>query len=292
MEAVLNIAPQLRSWIVHNLERGCAPEQLVGGMVEQAFEPAIARALVEAFVRSRRDGAPEPRESVVIELPPPDAPPTQRLPSGARIDAGDRMIPVVMRMQRPVIALLEDVLDACECDRLVALARTRLRPSTVVDPATGLDRVAGHRDSEGMFFALGETPFIDALDRRFSAIMGMPVENGEGLQVIRYGPRAASAPHFDFLVASNDANRASLARSGQRVSTLIAYLNDVAAGGDTVFPELGLAVSPRKGHGLYFEYADSAGRLDVLSAHAGGAVSEGEKWAVTKWMRERRFVPA
>ena len=292
MQAALNLSRELRSWIVHNLERGCPPEQLVSGMVGQSFEPAVARALIAAFAEAHRDGAPLPGESIVVEIPATATRARSRLAPGNTLPAADRTVAVVMRMERPIVAVLDKVLEAHECDRLIALARARLRPSTVLDPHSGKNVEAEHRDSEGMFFTLGETPFIDTLDRRLSAIMNAPVENGEGLQVLRYGRAARSAPHFDFLVPSSDANRASIARSGQRVSTLIVYLNDVPAGGETVFSEIGLAISPRKGQGLYFEYADSEGRLDALSAHAGAPVAEGEKWAATKWMRSRRFVPA
>jgi prolyl 4-hydroxylase len=59
-----------------------------------------------------------------------------------------------------------------------------------------------------------------------------------------------------------------------------------------VFPETGLAVTPRKGSAVYFEYCNSAGQLDALSLHAGSPVHAGEKWVATKWMRQRRFVPA
>jgi prolyl 4-hydroxylase len=120
--------------------------------------------------------------------------------------------------------------------------------------------------------------------------MQLPADQGEGLQVLRYRGGGQCAPHFDFLVPSNEANRASLARSGQRIATLIVYLND-AAGGETYFPETGLAVSPRRGHGLYFEYADERGVLDKRSAHGAAPVASGEKWIVTKWMRDRTFVP-
>jgi prolyl 4-hydroxylase len=199
---------------------------------------------------------------------------------------------VLMRMAPPVLAILESVLAPGECRELIEAARPRLEPSTIVDPETGADRRASHRASDGMFFALGETPFIDALDRRLSALMQLPVENGEGLQVLRYLEGGLCAPHFDFLMPSNAPNRASLARSGQRVATLIVYLNDVPEGGETYFPELGVAVTPREGNGLYFEYANERGELDARSAHGAAPVLHGEKWVVTKWMRERRFVPA
>ena len=191
-----------------------------------------------------------------------------------------------------MIALLESVLSPTECDELIALARPRLKPSTVVDPYTGEDKIAEHRDSEGMFFELNETPFIARLDRRISELMNCPVENGEGLQVLRYGKLAKNTPHFDFLQPSNQKNRDSLLRSGQRISTLVIYLNTVESGGETVFPKLGLAVSAKQGNAAYFEYGNSLRQVDPKSAHAGAPVYAGEKWAVTKWMRERRFISA
>lgn len=189
-----------------------------------------------------------------------------------------------------MLAVLGSVLSDDECQQLIELARPRLARSTVVDPVSGVNAVADYRNSEGMFFRLEETSLIARLDRRLSVLMGAAVENGEGLQVLRYGVGGHSAPHFDFLLPTNRTNEDSLARSGQRVSTLIVYLNDVAEGGATVFPSLGLSVTPRRGNAVYFEYANSRQQLDGKSLHAGAAVIAGEKWAMTKWVRSRRFV--
>jgi prolyl 4-hydroxylase len=130
------------------------------------------------------------------------------------------------------------------------------------------------------------------VDKRLAEIMNMPLENGEGLQILHYPTGAGSAPHHDYLLPSNAANEASIARSGQRVSTLVAYLNDVPAGGETLFPALGWSTSPQRGHAVYFEYCSSDGQLEPASLHASHAVEEGEKWVATKWMRARRFVSA
>jgi len=162
----------------------------------------------------------------------------------------------------------------------------------LVDPATGQDIVSDKRTSYGMFFRLAENDFIARIDRRLSALTNLPIENGEGLQVLHYPVGGGSEPHFDYLQPTNVANRESIARSGQRVSTLVTYLNDVPAGGQTVFPTLGWAVSPLRGNAVYFEYCDDAGRVDPRSLHASAPVTQGEKWVVTKWMRQRRFVSA
>lgn len=130
------------------------------------------------------------------------------------------------------------------------------------------------------------------LDRRIAEIMNLPVENGEGLQILRYPEGAGSAPHFDFLVPSNPASQASITRSGERVSTMVSYLNDVLEGGETAFPEAGWAVSPQRGNAVYFEYCNRLNQLDHASLHASNPVLRGEKWVATKWMRQRPFVAA
>jgi prolyl 4-hydroxylase len=66
----------------------------------------------------------------------------------------------------------------------------------------------------------------------------------------------------------------------------------VAEGGETIFPEIGLSVVPRRGNGLYFEYTNSRMQVDQKSRHAGAPVGAGEKWIATKWMRARRFISA
>lgn len=293
MNLLVHLSPELGAWIAHNLERGCAPPDVVRAMLAQDIDPQLAGGLVDAVVHARGRGLPPPAGEVEIQVDGPgylQEPP--RLPAGPLIRAADRDVVVSLRLARPALALLEGVLSPQECAQFIALGRGRLRPSTVLDPASGRDVVAAHRSSEGMFFLPQETPFVAAIERRLAALMNCPLRNGEGLQLLHYHPGAGSAPHYDFLTPGSAANDASLARSGQRVSSLVIYLNDVERGGETVFPEVGLAVTPRTGHAVHFEYANSRGDVDLLSVHAAAAVEVGEKWVLTKWVRERPFVAA
>ena len=207
-------------------------------------------------------------------------------------DAAARKVRVLACAAQPTLALLGGVLDADECAALIEMARGRLRPSTLADPRTGRDLASEKRGSFGMFFRPFENPLVERIDRRLAAIMSLPTAHGEGLQVLHYPEGAGSEPHFDFLVPANDANRASIARSGQRVATLVAYLNDVPSGGETLFPAVGWAVSPVRGNAVHFSYCDAQGALDHASLHASRAVQSGEKWVATKWMRSRPFVSA
>jgi prolyl 4-hydroxylase len=291
MARVIRFAPQLGHWLTQNLDRGQAPAALVGTMRQQGMAPQAAEAIVGAYVDARLRGVAPPADAIELDDDAP-APVAARLAPGTRLDAGDREVVVHMRTDDPVVATLGNVLDADECRTLIEMARPRLQPSTLVDPMTGRDVVSDKRTSWGMFFRLEENEFIARLDRRLSRVMNLPLENGEGLQLLHYPTGAGSEPHFDYLQPGNAANRESIQRSGQRVSTLVTYLNDVPAGGQTVFPALGWAVSPLRGNAVYFEYGDDHGAVDPRSLHASAPVTQGEKWVVTKWMRQRRFVPA
>jgi prolyl 4-hydroxylase len=293
MAMIVNLPVQLRDWITESVARGVPPAAMVEGLVARNLERGIARRVIDAFVSAHaaprslpaHDGALDVKGSLFV-------PETPRIAPGHVIRAGDRGIRVLQRLQSPVIVMLESVLTAEECEQLIGMAQPRLQRSTVVDGSSGANVAVERRSSDGMFFRLRENPFIARLDERLAALMNGPAENSEGLQVLRYVPGGQYPPHFDFLVPSNAASAQSIARSGQRISTLIVYLNDVLEGGETVFPEVGLSVVPRRGNGLYFEYTNSGSQVDPRSAHGGARVTRGEKWIVTKWMRSRKFMMA
>ncbi|MDQ0033256.1 prolyl 4-hydroxylase [Variovorax boronicumulans] len=291
MSTVVRFSPDLGRWLTHNLNAGQMPQALVATMRKQGMNHRAAQGIVAAYLDARQRGGPMPADA--IELPDEvPSEPVARLAPGTRILAVDREIVVHSRGEDPVFAALGNVVDADECKALIEMAKPRLKPSTLVDPMSGRDVVSDKRASWGMFFRLGENDLVARLDRRLSALMNLPLENGEGLQLLYYPTGAGSEPHHDYLAPTNAANRESIARSGQRVSTLVTYLNDAPEGGQTVFPQLGLAVSPIRGNACYFEYCDGNGRVDARSLHASAPVTRGDKWVMTKWMRERRFVAA
>ncbi len=246
-------------------------------MVKGGFDQDVAATAVRAFLAG--------------ELPGParheyDACPVS--PDGI-IHAHDRAIPSILRVERPQLILFADVLSDEECDQVIELSEGKLQRSTIVDPATGRAEIVGNRSSESTSFQLSETPLIDRLDRRISALMNWPLENGEGLQILRYGVGGEYRAHFDYFPPDQPGHIAHIARGGQRTATLVVYLNDVEGGGDTVFPEAGISISPRKGHALYFRYFNDLGQLDPATKHAGAPVLSGEKWIMTKWMRRYRY---
>jgi prolyl 4-hydroxylase len=294
MSAVVHFPPELRDWLVHNITRGAPAAPLIAAMTAQGFKNEIATALVGAFLSAASAGKPFPADSVEVDPSASDAYRYEepRFASGNLIQAGGRSIRMIMRAACPTLAVFEDFLSSDECERLIASAKPRLAPSTITDPLTGKTIVSESRTSDGMFFRLGENPLIAQIERRIADLVRMPVENGEGLQVLNYQAGAQSSPHFDFLMPGNAENNASIARSGQRIGTLVMYLNDVQEGGGTGFPEVGLTIMPKKGSALYFEYCNSLNQLDGKSLHAGLPIVAGEKWVATKWIRQKTFLSA
>ena len=282
MHATLSPSPIDVHWVVAQVQAGVAPEDIVRPLIDQGWAEADAIEAVEqslrAYVgdREREQGLPP-----AVPVPAP-----VQWNGAAHLHAADRDVGVLAHLVHPQIIVFGNVLAADECERLIALARSRLVRSTTVDPATGGDLVHEARTSEGMYFVRGDNPLCERIEARLAALTGWPVENGEGLQVLRYGVGAQYRPHHDYFAPAEPGSAAILARGGQRVASLVMYLNTTARGGATVFPEAHFQVSAVRGNGVFFSY-DRAHPV-TRTLHGGAPVLEGEKWIATKWLRERR----
>jgi hypothetical protein len=105
-----------------------------------------------------------------------------------------------------------------------------------------------------MFFRRGESELVQRIEARIARLLNWPVENGEGMQVLHYRPGAEYKPHYDYFDPAESRARPPSSRGGQRVATLVMYLNEPARGGGTTFPDLGLEVAPQRGHAVFFAY--------------------------------------
>ena len=139
-----------------------------------------------------------------------------------------------------------------------------------------------------MFFGRGETPLCRRIEARIAALVNWPVANGEGLQVLHYVPGAEYKPHHDYFDPAQPGMASVLKRGGQRVGTVVMYLNTPQQGGGTSFPEVALEVAPIKGNAVFFSYDRPHPISRTL--HAGAPVIAGEKWVATKWLREGEFI--
>ncbi|HEX7440976.1 MAG TPA: 2OG-Fe(II) oxygenase [Caldimonas sp.] len=275
------ITTALRDWILAQTAAGQGSEALIESMRVSGWTDAAARGAL--------------RETKLLDGVPPLAAAglSTRVPdplaggSGLVLDAGDRAVRVLAAMRDPRVLVFGGLLSDDECDEMIELARQRLARSETVQTETGSSEVNAARTSEGMFFERGEFALCARIEARIAALLRWPVENGEGLQVLRYRAGAEYKPHYDYFDPAQAGTAALLRRGGQRVASLICYLNSPPRGGSTVFPDVGLEIAPIKGNAVFFSY--DRPHPGTRTLHGGAPVEEGEKWVTTKWVRERRF---
>lgn len=193
---------------------------------------------------------------------------------------GRRIVPLLER-RNPHLALLGGFLDRDECAQLIEQARGSLRPSTVLS----MEGIPGTRvpirTSETAWLDGPRSPLVQKIIRRAAIVLDWPATNFEGLQVLRYPVGGEYQQHDDFFRA---AHGAALNFGGQRVATLLMYLDTPAGGGATAFARVHTHIRAHQGQALYFSYPvpDATSR----TSHAGCPVTEGEKWAATLWVRQ------
>lgn len=268
--------PELRAWILQNTEAGHDPavlldQLLAAGWKEDIALNALEQTLTERVAELQRKPIPEPD--------------LKDHPIAMNLDG--RVLPVLLSIKRPRLVVFSHFLTDEECDALIDAARPRLAPSTVLADATGHDEHHAGRVSEGMFFGRCETPLIQGIEERISQLVNWPIDQGETLQILRYGLGGKYDPHFDYFDPSIPGSAEPLKVAGNRVGTLIMVLQSPSKGGATIFPDAGIEVYPQRGQAIFFSYDRPDPSTHTL--HGGAPVVEGEKWIATKWFRERPF---
>lgn len=272
--------PAVTAWLAEQRAAGFGQDQLLKSLIDSGWNDAAARHLLGMPVVLGPDNVPMP-----MPLPVPwPAHAGERL----ALHAGDRQVNAITVLQDPPLLVLEGLLSREECQALITAAAPRMSRSLTVDVKTGGEETNQARTSEGMFFERGESALISRIEARIGALLDWPVQNGEGLQVLRYGPGAEYLPHYDYFDPAEPGTASILQRGGQRVATLVMYLNEPEAGGATVFPDAALAVLPKCGNAVFFSYSQPHPVSRTL--HGGAPVVSGEKWIATKWLREREFI--
>ncbi|WP_095532839.1 2OG-Fe(II) oxygenase [Domibacillus mangrovi] len=198
---------------------------------------------------------------------------------GNNFQTEDRKINIIARLEEPLIVILGNVLSDEECDELITLSKDKMQRSKV-----GAEHEVNEiRTSSGMFFQKNENDIIIKVEKRVSSIMNIPIEHGDGIQILKYTPGQEYKAHVDFFSPT------SKSAKNNRISTLVMYLNDVEQGGETFFPKLNFSVSPQKGMAVYFEYFYNDKNVNDLTLHSGAPVIAGEKWVATQWMRRQKL---
>ncbi len=278
------ITPQLRQWIIAQAEAGHTAPALLKSMTDSGWNEDVAISALETVLRQHLEQVAQAQgKPPASEVPEPDLDDAPLF-----IDVGDRQVEVLLEVAKPRIVLFGNLLSREECEALIAAAEPRMARSKTVQTQTGGEEINASRTSEGMFFQRGENEIVQKLEARIAKLVNWPLENGEGLQILHYGPGAEYKPHYDYFDPAEPGTPTIIKRGGQRVGTLVIYLNNPIKGGGTVFPDIHLEVGPKQGNAVFFSYERP--HPDTKTLHGGSPVIAGEKWIATKWLRQGEFV--
>lgn len=132
---------------------------------------------------------------------------------------------------------------------------------------------------------------IKKIEELTSDLTDLPIENQESLNIIKYPEDGQYIEHYDIFLRSEEYYGEYMEMGGQRLFTIMFYLNDSFFGGETNFPKLDdFKINPHKGRSVFFKSMED-GNLIKESKHSGLPVKDGEKWLAVKWIRERRYQP-
>lgn len=181
---------------------------------------------------------------------------------------------------------------------------------------------ADFRTSQQAWLTNDMAPVIGELDRRVADLTRVPASHNEAVQLLRYGEGQYYHGHMDWTELELYPDQQRIWVDSQfgfqdRLATVFWYLNDVAEGGETIFPkhgqpicaprdrggpqtrscegamdpkmsscQIGLKVPPRRGTVILWYNFHPSGRGDRNSLHAGCPVGKNlVKWSANKWVR-------
>ncbi|MCS5697751.1 2OG-Fe(II) oxygenase [Cyanobium sp. FGCU-52] len=257
------LAPAWRDWLLTNLSRGCDPAALGARALAEGLDADAVARLLQAAPR----GQALPGLSVqgLHEAPLTR---TEHHPRAWRLDT-----PLAQVYEIP------DLLSAQECEGLIHLIDSSLQPSTVtIGPGD-------YRTSRTCHLRDLDAPLIGVLETRLAALIGVDPTFSEPLQGQRYDRGQYFRAHTDWFEPGSREFIEHTALGGQRTWTVMVYLNQVGAGGQTRFLHLGRTFTPVPGMGLAWNNLHADGSPNPATLHESLPVEEGLKYVITKWFR-------
>ena len=196
----------------------------------------------------------------------------------------------------PYIYTIDNFLTEKECKFIINVSKDNLRLAGVskMESDKGLETGKFKGRTNRSFWMLHNTyPETLKIAKRIAKKIGCNYKHFENFQVIHYNVNEEYRYHYDAFNPDNKEKYNKFCKErGNRLRTVLVYLNDVEEGGGTGFDSLdeykeGIIVEPKMGKMIVFNNVNDDGSLNMKSRHAGLPVIKGEKWAFNLWLRER-----
>mmetsp|Transcript_110485 Transcript_110485/g.330528 ORF Transcript_110485/g.330528 Transcript_110485/m.330528 type:complete len:458 (+) Transcript_110485:114-1487(+) len=177
----------------------------------------------------------------------------------------------------PRMTVVPQFFSPQECDHLLQLVEDSWMPSLVGQATYSTEdeyskgnlenTLSTTRTSWSCMMRYAQTSVVERLEHRLSKLAGLPLENLERMNMVRYAPGELFDEHHD---------------GKFRPATIFVYLNELPDDeehGDTYFPVLGVSFRPRRGTAVMWSNIVNDVE-DSRMLHAGRAPSKGVKYGV------------
>lgn len=181
--------------------------------------------------------------------------------------------------------IVSDVITRDDCKYIIDKATPLFKQSSVVGVA-GTD---ASRTSQTAWIPKHD-PVAQKILAKALEFTDKNIENCEDLQVVRYEPGTFYRQHHDSCCDDSDGCSNFESEGGQRVATLLIYLNSDFEDGETHFPNLDLKLKADPGSAILFRpLGRDENKCHPKALHAGLPPSTGVKYVCNAWVRENKF---
>lgn len=181
--------------------------------------------------------------------------------------------------------IVKDILTPEECTYLIEKATPLFSRSTVV----GVAAPDTSRTSQTAWIPKTD-PIAQKVFTKALEFSGKTLVECEDLQVVKYEPGTYYREHHDSCCDGSLGCVDFEKDGGQRVATLLVYLNSEFTDGETHFPNLNLKLKADPGSAILFRPLGSEeAKCHPKALHAGLPISSGVKYVCNAWVRENKF---
>jgi prolyl 4-hydroxylase len=195
----------------------------------------------------------------------------------------------------PWVITLDNFLQPAECEAMIQLGyKYGYKRSEDVGPAKfdGSHEAvqSTRRTSENAWCSdlagCRKEELAQRLHNRMAKVMGIPADNSEDFQILKYEKDQFYRRHHDYIPHQKDRN------CGPRILTFFLYLSNVTAGGGTNFPLLDITVMPQQGRALLWPSVLNSEPMimDKRTSHQALDVEDGTKFAANGWIHMFDYV--
>eukprot|EP00978_Attheya_sp_CCMP212_P008173 scaffold19088_cov53-Attheya_sp.AAC.7 len=289
-----NCAPSCNTCEMIDFEKRCPP--LDKNTIIPGLEPGSLNQMFERIVENapgNKTDMPEeerlkleemgmPNYTVTVHSCPSDT------PSTALSVQTDKNMP-------PWLITFDDFLSEEECQEMIDLGHeyTFERSKNV-----GMQKFDGSFDEHESTSRTSENtwcsgkegcrakPIPTRILERIANVTGIPADNSEDLQLLKYEKTQFYRVHHDYISYQRDRH------CGPRILTFFLYLSDVEEGGGTNFPKLDIKVMPKRGRAVLWPSVLNADPMnkDKRTTHEAQPVIAGTKFAANAWIHMYDFV--